>query len=354
MSQPKAAPPRKSHLGLWLAAAAILAALALLIRRGFQSGFDWDLFGRTLKSASWPWLCAGWILSVASYWGRAERWLVMLRPLAPRAGRWPVFRDTAIGYSALILLGRAGELVRPWLIARSNAVPLSSQLSAWLLERVYDTLIVLGVFGFALFQASDQTRVKHPAILWVLDTGGVALGIFAVLCLVALIALHGVPRTIEERLQSLVAVLPPARHQAASKLVASLLSTLRAANSWSAVLRLFAWSLVEWLILILTYGTLFHAFPETRNFTIVEIVAYMGFVSFGSIIQIPGLGGGVQLASVLVLTEFYGVPLGSAAGIALATWMFSFVGIMPLGAGLALHQGLTWTQLRSASREIVP
>ncbi len=353
MSQCKAALPRKPRLGLWLAAAAVLAAAALLVRRGFQSGFDWTLFGQTMKDAAWPWICCGWALSVLSYWGRTERWLVMLRPLAPQARRWPVFRDTAIGYSALILFGRAGELVRPWLIARSNAVPVTSQISAWVLERIYDTLIVLGVFGFALFFATDPSRVHHPAILWVLDTGGVTLGAFAFLCLVALVALHGVPSTIEQRLQSIVAVLPIARREPATRLVASLLSTLRAANSWSAVLRLFGWSIVEWLILILTYSAIFRSFPQTNSMTIVDVIAFMGFVSFGSIVQIPGLGGGVQLASILVLSEFYGIPLAGAAGIALVIWFVTFVGIMPLGLALALHQGLTWAQLRSAGREVL-
>lgn len=353
MSHPQAAQPRKISFGMWVAAAVVVAAVALLVRRAIQSGFDWALFGQTMKEASVPWICCGWALSVLSYWGRAERWLVMLRPLSPGAGRWSVFRDTAIGYSALILLGRAGELVRPWLIARSNRLPLTSQLSAWLLERVYDTLIVLGFFGFALISASDQTRVRHPAVHWLLDTGGVALGIFAVLCLIALVALHGVPQTIERRMQSIVAVLPDSRRESASKLVASLLSTLRAANSWSAVLQMFAWSLVEWLILILTYFSIFVAFPETSRFTIPEVIAFMGFVSFGSIVQIPGLGGGVQLAAVLVLTEFYAIPLAAATGIALVIWIISFVGIMPLGLALALHQGLSWTQLKSASREIV-
>ena len=43
----------------------------------------------------------------------------------------------------------------------------------------------------------------------------------------------------------------------------------------------------------------------------------MGFVSFGSIVQIPGIGGGMQVVSVLVLTELFGVRLELATAFAL-------------------------------------
>lgn len=354
MSQNRTATPKTLRAGLWLVVAALLAGIALLVRRGAQSGFDWTLFRTTIQAAHSGWLAAAWGCAVLSYWGRSERWLVMLRPLAPRAASWAVFRDTAIGYTALTLFGRPGEIVRPWLIARTNSVPLSSQLSAWVLERIYDTLIVLGIFGFALLWASSAATISHPGIRWLVDAGGASVGLLALVCLAVLIALHGVPHTLEARLHALATVLPESGRDRASRFIESLLSTLRAANSWSAVLALLAWSLVEWAILISAYVAIFQAFPETRQLTLVETLTFLGFVSFGSIVQIPGVGGGVQLASILVLTELFHFPLAASTGIALAAWAVSFVGIMPLGLFFALHQGLSWAQLKSATKEIAP
>jgi hypothetical protein len=345
---------RRLHLGAWLVIAAAAAGVALLLRRWLQSGFDWALFGSTLRTAQWHWLAAAWALAVLSYWGRAERWLVMLRPLAPQATSAALFRDTAIGYTALTLLGRAGEIVRPWLIARTNNVPVSSQISAWVLERIYDTLIVLGVFGFALLSASGLVTAPGSSLHRLLDVGGAALGVLAATCLAVLVAMHGVPHTLEERLQALADILPESRREAASRFVSSTLSTLRAANSWSAVLRLLGWSVVEWLILISAYVAIFRAFPETRTLTLAQTLSFLGFVSFGSIVQIPGVGGGVQLASILVLTEYFHIPLAASTGIALVGWATSFLGIMPIGLVLALRQGISWTQLKSATKEFAP
>ncbi len=170
-----------------------LIGVALLIRRASLTGFDWALFQATLRTADLRWLAAAWALAVLSYWGRSERWMIMLRPLAPAARSIDVFRDTAIGYSALTVLGRPGEIVRPWLIARSSCVPLSSQLSAWVLERIYDTLIVLAIFGFALLSVSSPETVSHGSVRWLLDVGGALVGLIAVVCLSVLVALHGVP-----------------------------------------------------------------------------------------------------------------------------------------------------------------
>jgi hypothetical protein len=90
----------------------------------------------------------------------------------------------------------------------------------------------------------------------------------------------------------------------------------------------------------------FHAFPATAGLGFIDIVIVLGFVSFGSIVQIPGVGGGMQIVTILVLTEFYGVALEAASGVALMLWVVSFVAIVPLGLGLAFHEGIKWRSLK--------
>jgi hypothetical protein len=74
----------------------------------------------------------------------------------------------------------------------------------------------------------------------------------------------------------------------------------------------------------------------------------MGFVTFGSIVQLPGVGGGAQVTAMLVLTEIFSVPLEISTSLALVLWVMVFVSVVPAGIGLALHNGLTWTRLREA------
>ena len=67
--------------------------------------------------------------------------------------------------------------------------------------------------------------------------------------------------------------------------------------------------------------------------------------------QIPGIGGGVQVVTILVLTELFRVPFEIATSLALLLWIIMFVVIVPLGILLAVREGLDWAKLRSMARE---
>jgi hypothetical protein len=54
----------------------------------------------------------------------------------------------------------------------------------------------------------------------------------------------------------------------------------------------------------------------------------------------------MQIAAALVLTEFFGLTLESATGIAVVLWLVSFVAIVPVGLILAFHEGVQWRNLR--------
>jgi uncharacterized membrane protein YbhN (UPF0104 family) len=90
------------------------------------------------------------------------------------------------------------------------------------------------------------------------------------------------------------------------------------------------------------------------HFSLVDVLIFMGFVSFGSIVQIPGIGGGVQVVAVVVLTELFGLRLELATSFAFLVWAITFVAIVPFGLLLALREGLNWRSLRQIGREAAP
>jgi len=98
---------------------------------------------------------------------------------------------------------------------------------------------------------------------------------------------------------------------------------------------------------------MFRAFPETAGLTPSQVLAYIGFVAIGSVIQVPGLGGGFQVASILVTTELFRVPLEAATSLALLNWIIAVAGAVPIGAVLVVREGLRWQQLSSLETEAV-
>ena len=128
---------------------------------------------------------------------------------------------------------------------------------------------------------------------------------------------------------------------------------MESTRSDAALLVVFLYSVVEWVLIcavLLVPGAGIRA--AWSNLSLVDVLILMGFVSFGSIVQIPGVGGGMQVVSVLVLTELFGVRLELATAFALFLWVLTFVAIVPVGLLLVgLKEGLNWHSLRRIGRE---
>src|SRR2546427_11979509 len=73
---------RKQWRWAALAGFVIIAILAAL-RFRVHPVFDWRVFTATFSRLKWRWLILASILSYATYFGRALRWAVFLRPLRP-------------------------------------------------------------------------------------------------------------------------------------------------------------------------------------------------------------------------------------------------------------------------------
>lgn len=318
-----------------------------------EGGFDFRELVAVWRNADPRWLAAALVVMLVSYYGRALRWAVLLEPVKANPSLWGLFKATAIGYTAIVLLGRPGELVRPYLIASKEGVPFSSQMAAWLMERIYDMLLVLTIFGFALaLVAGGEARRTGPVVEWALRTGGWAAGVAGALCLAVLFGLRRWSGELEERLRPLLDLLGEGARKKILRMTGSLGEGFGSARSGSATARLLGWSVVEWVIVTAGYAALFQAFRETAGLNLGEVLVFMGFVAFGSAIQIPGIGGGMQVAATVVLVELFGLRLEEAAGIALAIWVTAFVGVVPAGLAFALHDGVNFLRMKNLEEEV--
>lgn len=335
-----------------LLAATIVAVLALLLYRVRGGSFQWSLFLATLSHVNRVWLIASILLILLNYWGRALRWQVMLRPLGATVTIRQLTYDTAIGFTAVVLLGRAGEVVRPYLISVSAGVPFSSQVAAWMLERILDLLAVLLLFGCALAWIPGRNLALGPALRWILGAGGYLVAGIGAACLLFLLLFRNFSERTRSRILSAVTFLPENYYKRVESTLEAFSRGMEATrDSWSLVLLLF-YTLFEWLLIIGSYYTLFLSFPATRFFKFTDVVITLGFMAFGSLIQLPGIGGGVQVVSVLVLTEIYKLPLEAAAGVAVFIWIITFVVIVPVGFVCAFQQGLNWSKLRQLPKDV--
>jgi len=121
--------------------------------------FDWTVFAANLREPQLVLarfvLCSG-IREL--FWTGCPLGDFMRPGAVLSAGMWNLFKKPPLLVSTAVqLVGRPGEIVRPYLIAIREGVPLSSQLAVWFLERLFDLLVALLIFGYGL------SRVKASA-----------------------------------------------------------------------------------------------------------------------------------------------------------------------------------------------
>jgi hypothetical protein len=334
-----------------LVAAAVLV-VALLFYRLRGSSFQWRLFLDTLSHINWIWLAVSIVLILLTYWGRALRWEVMLRPLGRTLSIRKLTAETAIGFTAVVLLGRAGEIVRPYLISVSAGVPFSSQVAIWLLERILDLLAVLLLFGCALAWIPERGLNLGPALRWILEVGGYLVAGIGIACLLFLILFRNFSEAGQGRLLSALTFLPENYYKRVERMLAAFSQGMKSTRDAKSLALLLSYTALEWVLIVGCYYALFLSFPSTAFFKFTDVVITLGFLAFGSIVQLPGIGGGVQIVSVLVLTEIYRLPLETASAVAVFIWFITFVVVVPVGFVCAFHEGLNWSRLRQLPKDV--
>ena len=322
----------------------VLAALGFWKWRG--SGFDWRLFAGQFGAASPAWIALGLALAMMSYAGRAYRWGVMLGAQRPDLRFADLFSATAIGFTATVFFGRPGELVRPYLIASREGLPIASQVAVWFLERLLDLVMVILLFGFALSNLGSGAAKASPRVAGLLQAGGWALLASGIVFAVPMALFWLFPAQCEQRLSDSVGFLPEELARRVRSFVRSFLDGMGFARTEHGGLWLLFLSALEWIVIVSCGYAVFRAFPTTSGFSFIDVVITLGVITIGNAVQIPGIGGGMQFATVFALTELYGLPLEGSTSVAMALWAVNFLIIVPFGLAFAFREGLNWHKLR--------
>jgi uncharacterized protein (TIRG00374 family) len=127
-------------VGLVLSAVAI----ALLLR-----SIDLSEALRALGRARVGWLVAAFLTTTVSYYLRALRWGVLLAPRTPSASR--LFGVTMVGFLAINALpARLGELVRAYVLARTERISTATVLGSVAFERILDVGVLILFWALSL------------------------------------------------------------------------------------------------------------------------------------------------------------------------------------------------------------
>jgi uncharacterized protein (TIRG00374 family) len=283
-----------------------LACLYLATR-----GTNWSEVGAAVANAHPGWVLAILAASVFSYYVRAQRWRVLLRPVG-QVPLYPAMSATAIGFGATMVLPlRLGEVIRPALLARNTGVPVSAALSSVVLERLFDMLLVIACFLLLSVVYPVPATLRHAATL-LATLAGVGF-------LVLLLMQRNRP-TAERLIRWVFGLLPARVGGALLPIVDGLLDGLAGVADGATVLLVLGYSAYLWGVITLTYVFSVLALDIHAPLLATGLAAMVIVAAFVFIPQGPGFVGTWQAGCVLALSMF-GVSHAEAVGYSLLTWV---------------------------------
>jgi uncharacterized protein (TIRG00374 family) len=331
----------------------VLTLLAVLVYMQFRQwrNFDWGRFLEHTRDLTWRHVFRAVAFIYLAYILRAVRWKLFLNRARKNTSIASLLPPTIVGFTALALLGRPGELVRPYLIARRLNLSLSSQLAAWTVERIFDiaAFTVLMVSAIFLPTGLRNFAMSRPEIFrWLHFAGYLLSALVAGLFLGALLVNYQGPAIanwVETRFAHLAGNLG---HRIAQRIrdFAFGLNIIDGPVSFSQIA---AVSLIMWSLIALSYRDVTHAYGAPMHaMTTTRVLLLMGSSMVGSMLQLPGVGGGSQLATIEALDKIYHVPSELAVSCGILLWLVNFMSIIPLGLLLAHRERIS---LRKLSEE---
>jgi uncharacterized protein (TIRG00374 family) len=334
----------------------VFVILALLVYLQFRTWktFDWATFwSQTSHINRWH-IFHGIALIYLAYVMRAIRWKIFLLPVRPQTKTFNLIAPTIIGFTGLALLGRPGEFIRPYLIARRTSLPVSSQFAVWAVERIFDigAFTVLMVISIFLPSAMPSTPNADEYVARFREAGFMLVGLVIIMTLFAWLAARrgeDSARWFERRFSHWASNLS---HKVAMR-IREFRDGLNTIHGPFALLQLIFVSLLMWYLIALAYQEVTHSYGvESLDIRVSQILILMGSSMVGSMVQLPGVGGGSQLATIATLYHIFDVPQELAASCGIMLWMVTFVAVVPLGLFLAHRERLSLRKLSKESHEV--
>ena len=357
MRESDAAPPFRSaktpmaHAALrskrvWIGLAIAAACLFFLFRET-----DWAALRNALLQADYRWILIALPVFITGYLVRGLRWHHLLAPVR-RVPTRALLPYLVIGFMANnVLPGRVGEFIRPYLAGERLGISRTASFATVVLERILDGLTMLAIFGIAsAFLSTRVGRVVMDPTFTIFGHSGaefyhwirlsilVATGIFAGLLLAAFAAIHFKERSLALATR-LAKQLPGTLHTKVEDVLHRFVSGLEVLRSWVDLVRVFALSLLAWMLEGSTYYLVAQGFHLTPSFG--SILILMALVNLAIMVpSSPGGWGPFEVAGVGYL-KFLRVPEPSAIAYVLVVHSIVIVPITAWGGYFMAREGLS-------------
>ena len=345
---------KKKQLILGLIVLAALVALVIWGRQRFH--FDFGVFRTQLAEADWRKIAVGIACIYLGFVFRSVRWAKLLKH-NKKVPPFSLLGTQVIGFTAIALIGRVADPVRPYLVSKKTGLPLSSQLAVYIVERLFDAGSMALIFSIAMLWIPEADIIKatsHSAMVSTLQHhspflatffaryGGLALTLTGALFLIAVRLWGAAVASFFEHSFGLVSKKLGAAIGDKIRTFHSGLDTMRSFSEFAVTASL---SIGMWILIAYAYLVTCQAFrtsPELASITPPKCVLLMIASGGASIFQLPVLGWFTQIGIVAAtLSGLFGASPEAATACAASLLLVTFLATIPVG--------LIWAQFEHVS-----
>jgi len=325
---------------------AVLCLLATALLWWFGRNLDWSEVGHAVGNSDPFLLIVAVLIISAAYFVRAFRWGALLKPLS--AARFSdLFAATAIGFSAVFLLGRAGEFVRPVVLSmRDPRVRPSASIVTIVVERIYDMSAVALMFAINLIWFKPPFAVDIPFDR-IRNAGWGLLGatILGIVFLIWFRWKSSVVTGFFERLFTSWSFIPRKVSDLVLRLLEQLAQALRVLVNLTELFETIGWTALLWLGVAVANLLVMHAFHLKVGLGATIFV--LGWSLVGSLVPTPGGAAGAFHAATAAGLLFLGVKKETAAALSIVLHLVDFGPAVLFGVFYVIRGDLSLTKLRT-------
>jgi hypothetical protein len=310
--------------------------------------FDFGVFRAQLALADWRKILIGLACIYTAYLIRAVRWALLMKH-AKRVPLLSLLGTQVIGFTAIALIGRVADLVRPYLVSKRTGLALSSQIAVYIVERLFDAGSMALIFSSVIL-LSPAGSLPHPEVVKKAGYWGLALTLCGAVFLVLVRLAGGLVASFFERAFGLISKKLGQSAGDKIRTFHSGLDTMRSFSDFGVTASL---SLGMWLLISLAYLEVMRAFvasPQLGSMTLGKSMLLLATSGVASIVQLPIIGWFTQIGLVAAaMVNFYGASTEASTACAATILLVTFLGIVPIGLIWARFEHVSIRKLASES-----
>ena len=301
-----------------------------------------------LKSIDYIWIIPSLVMMLLSFFLRALRWQMILRQIR-NLPFFAAFHPMMISFMINIILpGRIGEFARPAILKKQNKIPYTSGLTTLAVERLFDMIILIVLFGWVLSSIEiDPTHTiqfqGYRLNKSVLDMIARGMAVFCAILAagICLVSFSGVRKILVNSIMKLPLLFPFFDDSQKEKiyklfcgpllaLIENIASGVSLINNPVGILNCIGLSIVIWVFQALSLYLFTFGCPGVSLTFYETTMVFIIICFFIALPSVPGYWGLWEAGGVFAMSLF-GISQQNAIGFSLITHVNNILMVLVIG-----------------------